>query len=83
MCGYAEETDMVKYILAAREVIQPMVIASVQRSGSSSRMVRTSRQCFIFLSPAVSGPGYRVPDEAGLSTEGQAAAILVGEEQTC
>ena len=58
MCGYAEETDMVKHITAARDVIQPMVTASVQRSWVSSRMVRISKQCFIFLSPGVSGPGY-------------------------
>ena len=44
MFGYAQETDMVKHLTAAREVIQPMVTASVHGSGSSSRMVSTSRQ---------------------------------------
>ena len=58
ICGYAEESDMVKHLTAAREVIQLMVTASVHSSRSSSRMVRTSKQCFVSLSPAVSGPGY-------------------------
>ena len=39
-CGYGEQTDMMKYIEAADNVIRPMVTASVSESKMSSRMVR-------------------------------------------
>ena len=39
-CGYREQTDMMKYIEAAYNVIRPMVTASVSESKMSSMMVR-------------------------------------------
>ena len=39
-CGYDEQTDMVKHVEAAADVIRPMVTACVGGSKVSSRMVR-------------------------------------------
>ena len=39
-CGYDEQTDMVKQVEAAGDVIRPMVTACVGGSKVSSRMVR-------------------------------------------
>ena len=41
-CGYGENTDMVKYIEAAKEVVRPMVKAVLNGSKDSTRMVRNS-----------------------------------------
>ena len=43
-CGYDEQTDMVKHIEAAGDVIRPMVTARVGGSKVSSRMVRFGRE---------------------------------------
>ena len=41
-CGYGENTDMVKHIEAARDVVRPMVTAAVNGSKDSTRMVRNN-----------------------------------------
>ena len=43
-CGYDEQTDMVKHVEAAGDVIRPMVTARVGGSKVSSRMVRFGRE---------------------------------------
>ena len=48
-CGYDEQTDMVKHVEAAGDVIRPMVTARVGGSKMSSRMVRFCREYFIIL----------------------------------
>ena len=48
-CGYDEQTDMVKHVEAAGDVIRPMVTARVGGSKMSSRMVRFGREYFSIL----------------------------------
>ena len=48
-CGYDEQTDMVKHVEAAGDVIRPMVTARVGGSKMSSRMVKFGREYFIIL----------------------------------
>ena len=48
-CGYDEQTDMVKHVEAAGDVIRPMVTACVGGSKESSRMVRFGREYFSIL----------------------------------
>jgi hypothetical protein len=43
-CGYDEQTDMVKHVEAAGDVIRPMVTSCVGGSKVSSRMVRFGRE---------------------------------------
>ena len=47
--GHAQDTDMLKHLVAATEVIRPMVEAAVPGSKDSSRMVRTCQICFLLL----------------------------------
>jgi hypothetical protein len=48
-CGYDEQTDMVKQVEAAGDVIRPLVTACVSGSKMSSRMVRFGREYFNIL----------------------------------
>ena len=48
-CGYDEQTDMVKHVEAAGDVIRPLVTACVSGSKESSRMVTFGREHFSIL----------------------------------